>query len=165
MRELLDAGSNPSVKMLSGDEATTLYLAIQSGDVQTVEVVLSSDKVDVDVELKGGITPLLSAIDRNRLDLLVALLAKGADPNKGVGGGGGVMQHPLLFAVVKGRHLIVKELLRKGASCGIVIGNSRGDRESLLDFTRTRRDFDTMQVLSSFKECTEAFEDENIIPN
>jgi ankyrin repeat protein len=124
---------------------------------------------------KAG-TALLAAVERNMVDVVRVLLAGTtitdgtsvvsvrADPNLGVPAGG-VLSSPLLLATVRGYHQIVQLLLEHNASCNIVIqtsaqqhqqrqgSNQQIQGETLVDISRRQRQYDTLQVLSSFPQC------------
>jgi len=81
------------------------------------------------------------------------LLAGGADPNLGARGGPQTWQSPLLFAVATGGNAATARLLLgAGANCAVVVG-SRRDPLTLVELARRKRDFDTLQLLTSTEGC------------
>jgi hypothetical protein len=88
-------------------------------------------------------------------DLEKKKINKAADPNQGAETKG--LQIPLLTAVLKGYASIAKILLDNGAYCSIIIGknsnNHFNDGETLIDIAKRKRDYDMLQILSSYSIC------------
>jgi ankyrin repeat protein len=114
---------------------------------------------------------------QNKIDNTAKIIMKKTtiDPNRGLNEG--VMQSPLLFAVLKNHAYIAKQLLLAGALCNVVVASKNGnnidnddgknlnyskDVDILIDIARHKRNFDVMQVLMSFEQCQreQIFKDE-----
>jgi len=172
---LLERGADVQTRMQDTHthSPTVLYLAVHSGNVKLVALLLlhGADPND-GLSPPSNVTPLLAAIDKGNTKIAIMLLngvhneveksgerrMNKADPNKGVGNGGGsaggIMQSPLLYAVVRGRADIVKHLLAAGAFCNIIVATpSSPAGETLVDVARRKRDFDVLQALMAFKNC------------
>ena len=116
----------------------------------------------------GGHTPLLAAIDRRNPSAVEALLfppstatTQAADPNKGSTRQMSSSQSPLLLAVLRGEATIVDLLLRAGADCNLAVATSTTATPlSLIGFAKARRDYDVLQVLTAYRACVEADEQE-----
>jgi ankyrin repeat protein len=146
-----------------------LLLTIRRGDVDLTEVLLAHG---CDIEAvnhiaisrnnqlhKTQVTALLTAIDRRDTSMVKLLLRHKVDVNHGIAGGG-VLESPLLLAVVRGAADIAMALLGNGASCNLLVASSTdpNKRESLLDIARRKRDYDMIQALSSFEQCQQSIQ-------
>jgi ankyrin repeat protein len=169
---LLQRGGNVNIRMQDthAHSPTVLYLAVQSGNIKLVALLLlhGADPND-GLSPPSNVTPMLAAIDKGNTKIAIMLLngvdnedeslrQKKADPNKGVGNGGGsasgIMQSPLLYAVVRGRADIVHELLTAGAFCNIIVATpSSPAGETIVEIARKKRDFDVLQALMAFRKC------------
>src|SRR5258705_9450021 len=87
-----------------------LIKAIQRGDVAEVQVVLSGD-VDVNATTPYGTTPLMSAAAYGHLEIVRALLKRGAALNQKRSDGFNALALPAFF----GHQETVRELLACGA--------------------------------------------------
>jgi hypothetical protein len=66
------------------------------------------------------------------------------------------MQAPLLLAVARGHSGIAGLLLQAGAHCNIVVAtpsSKPNSGETLVEVARRKRDYDMLQVLTSFDAC------------
>lgn len=141
------------------NEATPLYLAL---DPDTAALLLDAG-ADPNAAMANGDTALLSAISHNKLQLVRTLLSdeteppgRSADPDLGApphNRPSSLHQSPLLLAVVNGLAPIVQALLDHGANCAILVQTKQRARpDNLLDISREKRDYDTLQVLSNHVE-------------
>ncbi len=73
-----------------GLNSWALYQAIEDGDAKRVRDLARSG-VNIDVQYLRGLTPLLTALDRDEQEVYEVLLEEGADPNKLVLNGISVM--------------------------------------------------------------------------
>jgi len=174
----IEKGINIEIK--NNDGVTVIYLASSIGNYDIVKSLMKAGCNVNSVIKEGKITPLLAAIDRNYPKVVNLLLTgyiesellitsnllndddlekkkinKAADPNQGAETKG--LQIPLLTAVLKGYASIAKILLDNGAYCSIIIGknsnNHFNDGETLIDIAKRKRDYDMLQILSSYSIC------------
>jgi ankyrin repeat protein len=186
---LLEAGSEVNGRILSQQGAgemellhgaTPLYLACSSkakGIGEIVDLLLVSG-ADPNMQLLRGdstLTPLIAAIDRGTVEVARSLLFGPNSPSSAAvklanpdpppsteSSTTSLTQSPLLFAVVRGRADVADLLLTAGARCDLTIMRQQSKSLvalSLLDIARQRRDYDTMQVLSSHQDCITPAED------
>mmetsp|Transcript_10910 Transcript_10910/g.29940 ORF Transcript_10910/g.29940 Transcript_10910/m.29940 type:complete len:234 (-) Transcript_10910:637-1338(-) len=94
------------------DKATPLFAASQCGHVACVKELLKKQETDTEQAMEGGYTPLLIATANGHLQVIQALLTRGASPNTPDVAG----MSPLFVASYMGRSDIVKELIDHGAS-------------------------------------------------
>jgi ankyrin repeat protein len=74
---LLDAGADPNAK--NGLGQAPIH---RVGDnVEVLEILLKA-KADPNLPMEGGVTPLIDAVNNNRVDVVKILLAAGADPTR-----------------------------------------------------------------------------------
>ena len=147
----------------------SLFLASMSGNVNIVTSLIKAG-CDCNAVTSNGVTPLLAAIDRDHIKVVMALLTRHssvsidqsfdenittnvADVNKGTTNG--IMQSPLLYAVVKSKSEIAKILLDSGSYCNIIIATNPNNLngETLLDYAKRKRDYDMIQVLTNYTQC------------
>jgi ankyrin repeat protein len=83
VRALLDSGADTtgSFRYFYGTWRHILHIAVQYGSIGTLQVLLSRDDVDPNVQDSDGSTPLLYTYHRNDPAFLRMLLAANADPN------------------------------------------------------------------------------------
>lgn len=142
VQKLLEHQADPDHPLLHGSQATPLLIAIEGGHSHIVQLLLTGPEANEKC-LKDEEDATCGSLKRSR-----------ADPNKG---GRGAMQSPLLFAVVRSQATTVRLLLEAGASCNVLVQRSRTDpteKESLAEFAQRRRDYDTLQSLLSFPDCS-----------
>lgn len=187
---LLQRGADPEAGLDHPSNITPLLAAIDKGDTKSAKILLrgvsvqtkekSSGKRKLNVDSNTNInTNAHTGIDNNNInsnsiDSSIDSSSIGssgsmkADPNKGLPNGG-IMQSPLLFAVVRSRAEIVKDLLNAGAYCNVIVatpsssknnhqhrdrgGGRQDDGETLVDIARRKRDFDVLQALMMFPQC------------
>lgn len=135
-----------------------LFLAVQSGSVDTVLAVLlavpgesvrwtNSESTHTpppfSLENTPG-DPFLEAIDSNAVEIVQLLTVYGRTP----------AATDLLRAILRGRASIVGKFLAQGVACNVLVGRSgTQETETLVDIAKRRRDFDTLQVLMSAERC------------
>ncbi|MFQ5527434.1 MAG: ankyrin repeat domain-containing protein [Thermoanaerobaculia bacterium] len=113
-------GNSKMVELLKGRGAergqaeAELFMAARRGDTQEIERLLA-EHTPVDARLKGKKTPLLEAIDNNKLEAVRLLTAADADVNDTEW----QRKTPLLRAAGRGREGIVKHLLGEDASANV----------------------------------------------
>ncbi|ENH75185.1 Ankyrin-1 [Fusarium oxysporum f. sp. cubense race 1] len=107
---LVSHGADPS----KPDYETPLHIAVDWGNLEMVEIILSS-RFFIDIDAKGEkeYTALGIAATTGRLDIVSMLLDHGADPN--MRNGQRNSSAPLHIAANKGHRSIVIELLKRGA--------------------------------------------------
>ena len=88
---------------------SALVMAAYNGDLDSVRKLLDR-KVDINGQSK--VTPLIAAVDGDRLEVVSLLLQRGANPNVRAEFNGQVALH---FAAKKGNLAVVSLLLEKGA--------------------------------------------------
>jgi beta-lactamase regulating signal transducer with metallopeptidase domain len=108
VRELLDAGANPSAK-IDGD-GSPLIGAARSGSIEIARLLLTQG-ADPNGVVEGDGSPLIAAAQNGRADQAELLIARGADVNLAVEGD----ENPLMNAAEQGHLLIVQLLVEKGA--------------------------------------------------
>src|SRR5687768_6373336 len=113
LRKLLARGVNLG-RSARADGKTALHLAAGAGSVEIVNILLEAttrkalNKLDA-----GGHTPLMDAVEANRLDVLKLLIGVGADVNARDGDRG---QTALRIAAGEGSLEVVKVLVEAGAN-------------------------------------------------
>uniref|UniRef100_A0A0D2Y576 Nephrocystin 3-like N-terminal domain-containing protein n=1 Tax=Fusarium oxysporum (strain Fo5176) TaxID=660025 RepID=A0A0D2Y576_FUSOF len=107
---LVSHGADPS----KPDYETPLHIAVDWGNLEMVEIILSS-RFFIDIDAKGEkeYTALGIAATTGRSDIVSMLLDHGADPN--MRNGQRNSSAPLHIAANKGHRSIVIELLKRGA--------------------------------------------------
>jgi ankyrin repeat protein len=103
---LLRAGADPTATDKHGEMA--LHLAITEGHTAVVRLLLTI--VDVDSGPDGALTPLFTAVDRERTEIVQVLLEAGADTRRLSAEG----WTPLHAAVVKGSVELTRVMLKAG---------------------------------------------------
>eukprot|EP00899_Mesostigma_viride_P017732 jgi/Mesvir1/25960/Mv20950-RA.1 len=123
---LLDAGADPNRPVLTAKSGPTpLLLAIRNKvataggdnggkdpDSLVITALLASPKIDVNLADVDGFTPLLVAAGAGFYDIVVLLLGRGAEPNRGTSSSG---MTPLIAACEGGHVKTAKALMDKGA--------------------------------------------------
>ena len=89
-------------------KTTPLHLATEKGHINTVEALLSYNKVDVNQVNYEGVSPLFRASQKGHIEIFEMLLKRGADPNLALTSDGCT---PLFIATQEGKKEIVKMLL------------------------------------------------------
>lgn len=157
----IDTNHLQIVKLIFSNEKTVNNNLLNIND----ELNLKEQELQLQLYVAFTLTPLLLAIERNAYAIVHYLLVEAdppADPNKGVSGTApGIFQQPLLLTVVRGSRTsasIVKLLLEAGANCDITVAiattaTSSYVYETLIEISRRKRDFDTLQILSNHKSC------------
>ncbi|KAJ7332234.1 hypothetical protein JRQ81_014414 [Phrynocephalus forsythii] len=102
--------SESYIKEMATQKAEELNNAVRTGSVETVRELLE-EGLDVNSKVKGGWTPLLSAIQRDMECMVQLLLDKGADPHARKDDGA----TPLIVAGITGNVSLLKLFLDKGA--------------------------------------------------
>ena len=147
---LLQAGADPLARLSAGvPGATPLFLAVQGGHSEAVAALAAAPReadeegagsvegagskagskggpssvLDEGLDPPSAVTPLLVAIEMDSASMVAQLLALGANPDKG-DGGGSVRQSPILFSTIAGRVSCVKALLEGGANCAVHVATS-----------------------------------------
>ncbi|KAM0132205.1 hypothetical protein ACHAPC_002985 [Botrytis cinerea] len=170
---LLDA-SLCSFKKNDSDKQTQLSLAIQTGSARMVELVLNTG-ADIEAACLNGLTPLLLAIERDKINIVDLLLRRGAKYKAQNMGSSDIYgrfissisnkkrQTPLLFAIRNGNYNITKLLLDRGAalndrdlSLAIECGNDKMakfliDRSISTDASERRTSVQLAAKLGNFK--------------
>ena len=115
LRQLLASGADPSVEQNEWPKFTPLHAAIEElesgGSIETIRELIG---FGADVNKWDGLRdapPLLMAVFRNRVDVVAALLAEGANPN--VRGSEG--DSPLRWAVSVNDERMARLLIEHGA--------------------------------------------------
>jgi hypothetical protein len=147
--------------IIGPQKSTPLLAAIEKGDINIVQALLYPSKHIITkneavIENIGIIGDISISGDLSRSGEI--LRYKGSDPNKGIPNGG-LSQSPILLAVIRGQSGIVKLLLEAHARCNLIVATQGSDSqhgETLVVTARERRDYDTLQVLLSFKQCDPA---------
>lgn len=81
LRTILHSGVDPDVEVAyRGDKIRPIFAAIDTGNVESVRVLLEA-KVDLSVRDRYGRTPLLAAASFKNYELAYILLEAGADPH------------------------------------------------------------------------------------
>jgi len=108
---LLENGANPLLQTKNG--WTILYIAANKGDIAMVNFILEIVPCRAFIETKStaGATALMIASSRGHYEIVVSLVASGADVNSLDEHGGSV----LLRAAEKGHTRITELLLQRGA--------------------------------------------------
>ncbi|KAL8780135.1 MAG: hypothetical protein Q9213_006619 [Squamulea squamosa] len=110
VRQLLDAGANPSMK--DQDGGTALLRAIDRGNTAVVEIMLDHDSVDDSIRDNSGRTLLHGAATTGRADITELLMKKGLDKDAQDKNG----KTPLHEASRTGEADVVTMLLAAGAN-------------------------------------------------
>ena len=79
VRLLLRAGANPNIVSTDGMRATPIYIATQNGHLAILEALIEVG-ANVNHIMANGTTSLMLAANEDRIDIVRALLAAGADP-------------------------------------------------------------------------------------
>jgi len=110
----IDHGADPQVfNQLSGTiPELPLHLAAREGRTNIVRALLSHG-IEVDLKLKGGITPLMESASARKTETAAFLIEHGANVNATADEHG---MTPLLSALSNGDTEMVKLLLRSGAN-------------------------------------------------
>lgn len=102
----------PSASSLTRKATAEFHQAARRGDLAAIETILSEKKIDINAATDYGVTALSLACDHGHEPVVAALLAAGANPNC----------HdrfyratPLVWAVMRNRVAIVRQLLDAGA--------------------------------------------------
>lgn len=118
VKELLDAGANPSAK-IDGD-GSPLIGAARSGRGDITKLLLDQG-ADPNGAVEGDGSPLINAAGRGRLDQVQMLIDHGADVNLAVEGD----ENPLMNAAEGGHLAVVQLLVAKDADIHTRIRNDR----------------------------------------
>ena len=118
---LLDAGSDVNVEAEGGGGGTALTIAVLQNSVETCELLLGQDAIEVDGTDASG-NPLIMAAQLGHAEITSLLIDAGADPNWY--SPSPIDATPLLMAAAKGRLDVVELLLAAGAKLGFE--NSKG---------------------------------------
>lgn len=101
-------------------EITPLMLAAQKGRLEAITLLLSIEKVDINIVLKNKKTALMYAAENGHLEIVEHLLNRGADINaKSI-----FNETALIFATLNRKHNVIAFLLRKGAKVDIMMKSS-----------------------------------------
>ena len=95
------------------DNAETLRMAAEAGDLGAVRAELLDGRVDIDAGGRHGVTALHRACERGREEVVRALLQGGADCSRTTARGG---QTALHLAAAKGNARVVQMLVDSGAN-------------------------------------------------
>ena len=106
VQALLNRGFDPNTPSPDGSQG--LMLAMMDNNFKVARVLVRHKQTQVDPRNKKDETPLMLASLRGDLELVLALIARGADINK-------PGWAPLHYAATKGSVPIVRELLDKSA--------------------------------------------------
>jgi ankyrin repeat protein len=106
IRQLLSAGVDPNLRASNGDSA--LHVAAREESAAALAQLLKHPDLQVDASNQAGETPLMLAALRGRLDLVKALVARGAAINR-------VGWSPLHYACTGPGGGVVSWLLLQGA--------------------------------------------------
>jgi ankyrin repeat protein len=79
LRFLIQKGANPNIQDASGN--TPMIIAINSGFEEAVSILITY-RANVNLANSAGETPLIRAVQLRKRDLVIALLAAGADPDR-----------------------------------------------------------------------------------
>lgn len=130
--ELLHLGADPTFPSASGRRP--MYIAIEKSDITTVELLLKSDKVNVNDPIEGiprnpvdpvsgSMTALhVAALLPKSSGVVSILIAAGADLNIAEHSNG---HTPLLCALLTGNEVCAMELLQRGADARIATTSGR----------------------------------------
>lgn len=80
IKDLLDKGADPNA--MSGQNITPLMLSIITNYVTGFQILLKAKAIDVNQGREDDTTALMLAIEMENLEMVVALLEKGADAHK-----------------------------------------------------------------------------------
>ena len=108
LRDAIDAGGDVNGVGTNGN--TPLLFAINGGHVESVEILLAADGIDVDQANVAGFTPLILAAEKGNVAIVDKLLAEDPLINKDNGAG----NTALLCAIIIRNITIVDRLLDKG---------------------------------------------------
>lgn len=106
VQALLNRGFDPNTPSPQGSHG--LMLAMQDNNLKVARVLIRHRQTNVDPRNKQDETPLMMAALKGDTELVLALIARGADINK-------PGWAPLHYAATKGSVPIVRELLDKSA--------------------------------------------------
>jgi ankyrin repeat protein len=111
----------PNMKYRDGDGETPLTIAIETGKIDIVKVVLDASGSDLDYHNDNGDTPLTVAVRNNNRDIVKLLLDSGASIDYRSAPG----DTALILAVLLERRDMIELLLSRGASveCKSAYGN------------------------------------------
>jgi euchromatic histone-lysine N-methyltransferase len=120
MKYLIGAGATVDVR--AEDGMSTLHSAAKSGSIETIQYLLDTKKIDVNVKDEGGWTPIIWASEHRYLDAVKFLLSAGADPNMR----DNEENTALHWAAYAGSVDIAELFLNAG--CDLEAANEHGDR-------------------------------------
>jgi len=106
LRSLIERGFDPNTMSPQGQHG--LYLAVQDQSLKAAEVLLEAPTLKPDVRNLDGETPLMMAALKGNLDIVRALIARGADVNM-------PGWTPLHYAATGGQPAIISVLLEAHA--------------------------------------------------
>ena len=122
---LLDLGADVNARVDSGN-MTSLMLAATKGNMAAVCALLAAPGIDIDLENIYGRTALFFACERGHLDVVRALLNRGASARPSFGGDDFRSATPLSIAATLGHMDVVREFLARGTDINAVAtGSSR----------------------------------------
>lgn len=121
VKALLALGAD--INTTDENNKTPLYLASQQGNEEIVNILLSYKEIKVDTKDKKGFTPLMIASSKGYLNIVKALVNKGANVNSKTKDG----FTPLLLAVWKAKNITATYL----------INNTKADLNAVIIYGQT----------------------------
>ncbi|BFZ04808.1 hypothetical protein BsWGS_07847 [Bradybaena similaris] len=145
--QLLSFGADPSLR--DGEGCSCIHLAAQFGHTAIVAYLIAKGQ-DVDMQDQTGLTPLMWAAHRVfGYDPTRLLLTFGATVNKKDKLNGNTALH---WACISGNHIVIKQLLNKGADIQAV--NKKG--ETPLDIAINQSNGDLVKKLREMQAAAQA---------
>ena len=71
---------NPDVNKQDSIGRTALHFACRAGKIDTFEVLVENDDIDVDSVTKAGMTPLMAAVESGNIELVAKCLNERLNP-------------------------------------------------------------------------------------
>lgn len=123
-------GEDVNIRNKDGYPAITL--AVYRGDPKIVEALITA-KVNLNAPDNSSWTPLMSAAQSGRIEIVRILIQGGANPNQG-NTANSIVEVPLTIASLSERIDVIKQLLKDGATTGkdkaFLIAIRKGNQEA-----------------------------------